>query len=163
MFCSPDVSIFYVSLLSNVFCVQNAGRKFTFGKMTLSIWKSKKYIYPTCHCPATSTDDEFIKKAITEFWYKDNSLCLRVFSNCSYFIAGCMLKSNILFPPLLPFFKNCFFDPFVSGNRKIVSVAHLASMLCYIYSRTRLQRKQLYTAFSSKIHRRLQRTHCTAI
>ena len=123
----------------------------------------KEYIYPTCHCPATSTDDEFIKKAITEFWYKDNSLCLRVFSNCSYFIAGCMLKSNILFPPLLPFFKNCFFDPFVSGNRKIVSIAHLALMLCYIYSRTRLQRKQLYTAFSSKIHRRLQRTHCIAI
>ena len=92
----------------------------------------KEYIYPTFHCPATSTDDEFIKKAITEFWCKDNSLCLRVFSNCSNFIAGCML--SLTFSPLL-FFPSLF-DSFFSGDKKVVSVAHLASMSYTIYSRT---------------------------
>ena len=53
-----------------------------------------------------------------------------MFSNCSNFIAGCMLSLTFSSLPFFPSSKTTFFYSFFSGNRKIVSVAHLASMSC---------------------------------
>ena len=74
------------------------------------------------------------KKAITKFCYKDNFLCLSVFSNCAYFIAGCMRSLAFFSLPHFPSSKTALLIPFLQENRKIVLVAHLASMLCYIFS-----------------------------
>ena len=74
------------------------------------------------------------KKAITKFCYKNNSLCLSVFSNCAYFIAGCMRSLAFFSLPHFPSSKTALLIPFLQENRKIVLVAHLASMLCYIFS-----------------------------
>ena len=101
-------------------------------KWKLSIWKSKKYIYSTMSCNIYRW--QVYKKAITKFCYKDNSLCLSVFSNCSYFIAGCMRSLAFFSLPHFPSSKTALLIPFLQENRKIVSVAHLASMLCYIFS-----------------------------
>ena len=64
------------------------------------------------------------KKAITKFCYKDNFLCLSVFSNCAYFIAGCMRSLAFFSLPYFPSSKNALLIPFLQENRKIVSVAH---------------------------------------
>ena len=53
----------------------------------------------------------FHKKAITKFCYKDNFLCLSVFSNCAYFIAGCMRSLAFFSLPYFPSSKTAFLIP----------------------------------------------------
>ena len=73
------------------------------------------------------------KKAITKFCYKDNSLCLSVFSNCSYFIAGCMRSLAFFSLPHFPSSKTALLIPFLQENRKIVLVAHFGfNVMLYI-------------------------------
>ena len=81
VFCSPDVSIFVCKML---------GENLLLAKRKLSIWKSKKIHTPNMSLSCDIYRWQVYKKAITKFCYKDNFLCLSVFSNCAYFIAGCM-------------------------------------------------------------------------
>ena len=133
VFCSPDVSIFVCKML---------GENLLLAKWKLSIWKSKKIHIPNLakwklsiwkskkiHIPNMSLSCDIYrwqvyKKAITKFCYKDNFLCLSVFSNCAYFIAGCMRSLAFFSLPYFPSSKNALLIPFLQENRKIVSVAH---------------------------------------
>ena len=125
VFCSPDVSIFVCKML---------GENLLLAKWKLSIWKSKKIHIPNMSLSCDIYRWQVYKKAITKFCYKDNFLCLSVFSNCAYFIAGCMRSLAFFSLPHFPSSKTALLIPFLQENRKIVLVAHLASMLCYIFS-----------------------------
>ena len=73
------------------------------------------------------------KKAIIKFCYKDNFLCLSVFSNCAYFIAGCMRSLAFFSLPHFPSSKTALLIPFLQENRKIVLVAHFGfNVMLYI-------------------------------
>ena len=113
VFCSPDVSIFVCKML---------GENLLLAK--LSIWKSKKIHIPNMSLSCDIYRWQVYKKAITKFCYKDNFLCLSVFSNCAYFIAGCMRSLAFFSLPYFPSSKNALLIPFLQENRKIVSVAH---------------------------------------
>ena len=89
----------------------------------------KKYIYQTCHCPVTSTDDK------TKFCYKDNFLYLSLFSNCAYFIAGCMRSLTFFSLPYFPSSKTALLTPFLQENRKIVFSRPFWLQRYVIYSR----------------------------
>ena len=84
--------------------------------------KATSYIQHSFHCPAALYD---ICRKI--------SLCLRLFSNC-YLMACCMRSLAFFSLPYFPSSKTALLIPFLQENRKIVLVAHLASMLCYIFS-----------------------------
>ena len=115
VFCSPDVSIFVCKML---------GENLLLAKLKLSIWKSKKIHIPNMSLSCDIYRWQVHKKAITKFCYKDNFLCLSVFSNCAYFIAGCMRSLAFFSLPYFPSSKNALLIPFLQENRKIVSVAH---------------------------------------
>ena len=73
------------------------------------------------------------KKAITKFCYKDNFLYLSLFSNCAYFIAGCMRSLAFFSLPYFPSSKTALLIPFLQENRKIVLVAHFGfNVMLYI-------------------------------
>ena len=126
VFCSPDVSIFVCKML---------GENLLLAKLKLSIWKSKKIHIPNMSLSCDIYRWQVHKKAITKFCYKDNFLCLSVFSNCAYFIAGCMRSLAFFSLPYFPSSKTALLTPFLQENRKIVLVSPiLASMLCYVFS-----------------------------
>ena len=124
VFCSPDVSIFVCKML---------GENLLLAKLKLSIWKSKKIHIPNMSLSCDIYRWQVHKKAITKFCHKDNFLCLSVFSNCAYFIAGCMRSLAFFSLPYFPSSKNALLIPFLQENRKIVLVAHFGfNVMLYI-------------------------------
>ena len=114
-------------------CVQNAEK--------IYFWRNEKFPFESLkkiHIPNMSPSCDIYrwqvyKKAITKFCYKDNFLYLSLFSNCAYFIAGCMRSLAFFSLPYFPSSKTALLTPFLQENRKIVLVAHFGfNVMLYI-------------------------------
>ena len=124
VFCSPDVAIFVCKML---------GENLLLAKWKISIRKSKKIHIPNMSLSCDIYRWQVYKKAITKFCYKDNFLYLSLFSNCAYFIAGCMRSLAFFSLPYFPSSKTALLTPFLQENRKIVLVAHFGfNVMLYI-------------------------------
>ena len=105
-------------------------------------WRNEKFPFESqkIHIPNMSLSCDIYrwqvhKKAITKFCYKDNPLCLSVFSNCAYFIAGCMRSLAFFSLPYFPSSEPVLLTPFLQENRKIVFSRPFWLQRYVIYSR----------------------------